>query len=123
MVQDMEHRMTDATTLILLAELLDAQQRIITHIRELDAKMTDCFGKNDAKDDQASDRRAGMEKVWYSPDELAAELGRKPYTAREWARHGRIHAEKKPNSNKWRIHADEVARLKGGGELLRPGQK
>jgi excisionase family DNA binding protein len=57
-------------------------------------------------------------KKWYTPDELAETLRRKPYTVREWCRNGRIRSEKDTYTGKRRIPVEEVNRLMAGGGLL-----
>lgn len=58
-------------------------------------------------------------KLWYSTDELALALDRKPFTVREhWCNGGRIQCEKDPDSGKWRIPAAEYQRMLAGGNLL-----
>jgi len=57
------------------------------------------------------------EKVWWSPEELAVTLHRKPYTVREWCRLGRIQAEKDKYSRLWRVSNKEAQRLFAGGGL------
>jgi excisionase family DNA binding protein len=86
----------------MLTKLLEGQDQIAARVNQLEAKVM----------------ATTVEKLWYSPEELAEQVHRKPYTCREWARRGRIRAEKDGYSNKWQIHKDEVARLKLGGGLL-----
>jgi hypothetical protein len=57
------------------------------------------------------------EKQWWSPEELAASLHRKPFTVREWCRLGRIRAEKDKYSRLWRVPDNEAQRLLAGGGL------
>lgn len=57
------------------------------------------------------------EKLWWSPEELATVLKRKPFTVREWCRLGRIQAEKDEYSRLWRVPDEEAKRLLGGGGL------
>lgn len=65
-----------------------------------------------------------QEKDWYSTEELATLLGKAPYTCREWARHGRIKAKKRPcgrgRSKEWIVSADEVRRIQEFGLLPLP---
>jgi hypothetical protein len=57
-------------------------------------------------------------KEWYTTAELAAALGKKPYTVQEkWCNAGRIECEKDRNG-KWRIPGHEYRRLKNGGGLM-----
>jgi hypothetical protein len=58
---------------------------------------------------------------WYSTDEVAAVLDRDPFTVREWARNGRIHAEKRRSGRgrylAWVISHDELVRIQREGLL------
>ena len=92
----------DDQVVALLTKILEGQDQLVARVDQLEGKMAP------TKD----------EKLWYSPEELAELLHRKPYTCREWARLGRIQAEKDDYCNKWRIHRDEVERLRRGGALL-----
>jgi hypothetical protein len=60
-------------------------------------------------------------REWYSVDEVAEMLGKRPYTVREWARHGQINAAKKAERRGgaalWTISAAEVARYRNEGLL------
>ena len=67
------------------------------------------------------DRLAGEprepQKEWWSPEELAGALHRKPFTVREWCRLKRIQAEKDKYSRLWRVPDKEARRLIAGGGL------
>jgi len=60
-------------------------------------------------------------RVGYTVEEAASLMGRSPYTVREWCRHGRIHASKRPEkrggAELWNVSADEVTRVKNEGLL------
>ena len=60
-------------------------------------------------------------KEFYSTSEVAEILGRAEFTVREWCRHGRILAEKRPcgrgRSKEWIISHDEVQRIRNEGLL------
>jgi hypothetical protein len=56
-------------------------------------------------------------KEWWSPEELASALHRKPFTVREWCRLKRIRAEKDKYSRLWRVPNQEAQRLLTGGGL------
>jgi hypothetical protein len=57
----------------------------------------------------------------YTVEEVADHLGKTPYTVREWCRHGRINATKRPErrggSELWSISAEELSRYKNEGLL------
>ncbi|WP_250847239.1 hypothetical protein [Aquisphaera insulae] len=58
---------------------------------------------------------------WYGIDELARRLGKAPFTCREWARHGRIHAVKKQSGRGahqgWSVSHAELERIRREGLL------
>lgn len=61
----------------------------------------------------------------YTTDEVGERLDRDPYTVREWARHGRIRAEKRAcgrgRSKAWVVSHEELERIRNHGLLpLRP---
>ncbi len=60
-------------------------------------------------------------REWYSVDEVAGLLGKRPYTVREWARHGQINAAKRAGRRGgaalWTISAEEVVRYRNEGLL------
>ena len=63
-------------------------------------------------------------KGWSSPEEVASRLHRSPFTVREWARLGRIHAKKKLSGRGaflgWVISHEEVERIEREGLLPAP---
>lgn len=63
-------------------------------------------------------------KTWYSTDEVAALLGKRPFTVREWCRLGRVNAEKRDcgrgRATEWIISHDELERLRNFGLLPLP---
>lgn len=60
-------------------------------------------------------------KEWYSVDEVAGRLGKAPFTVREWARLGRIAAQKRSykrgKSAEWMISHQELVRVQNEGLL------
>jgi Helix-turn-helix domain len=62
-------------------------------------------------------------KDFYSTDEVAEIVDKAPFTVREWARLGRIKAEKRQcgrgTSREWMISKDELDRLQNEGLLPR----
>lgn len=61
------------------------------------------------------------EKEWYSTEEVAAVMGRAPWTVREWCRHGRIKAVKRPGTDRWVVSKAELDRLANHGLLPAKG--
>lgn len=63
-------------------------------------------------------------KQSYSTAEVAAILGKRPFTVREWCRLGRIRAEKahsgRGSEPEWRISHDELERIQNEGLLPIP---
>lgn len=63
-------------------------------------------------------------KDWYSPEDVAAILGKQPYTVREWCRFGRVNARKRPtgrgDAKEWEISHEEIERIKSHGLLPVP---
>jgi hypothetical protein len=60
-------------------------------------------------------------KKYFSTAEIAKLLGRAHWTVRQWARLGRIHAEKRGGRGKhgeWVVSHEELNRLASGGGLL-----
>src|SRR5689334_11022494 len=60
-------------------------------------------------------------REWYSVEEVAEAVGKRPYSVREWARLGRINAvkraERRGGSALWSISAEEVRRYREKGLL------
>lgn len=60
-------------------------------------------------------------REWYTTEEVGKLLDRDPYTVREWARLGRIKAEKRPGgrgrSKEWMISHEELTRIRDHGLL------
>lgn len=64
------------------------------------------------------------QKERYSIEEVASVLGKAPYTVREWARNGRINADKRTcgrgRNKDWVVSATELARIMNDGLLPLP---
>lgn len=64
---------------------------------------------------------SSMIKEYYTTQEVARILGRRPYTVREWCRLGRVHGEKSHSGRgvdeEWRISHDELMRVQNEGLL------
>ena len=62
------------------------------------------------------------DRQWFSTDEVAKLVDRRPFTVREWCRKGRLLARKRQtgrgNKPEWEIEASEVERFHNHG--LRP---
>jgi len=60
-------------------------------------------------------------KEFYSTTEAAQMLNRRPYTVREWCRHGRVNAVKthagRGEDEEWRISHEELTRIQNQGLL------
>lgn len=60
-------------------------------------------------------------REWYSTDQVAQLVGKSEFTVREWARLGRIHAQKarsgRGSHEGWRISHAELLRLQREGLL------
>ena len=67
------------------------------------------------------DSQPNLQKEMYTVVEAAELLGKKPFTIREWCRHGRIHAEKadcgRGHTKEWRISHDALTRYRNHGLL------
>ena len=63
-------------------------------------------------------------KEWFNTAEAAGLLGKAEFTVREWCRHGRIRARKRPTgrgrSKEWMISQEEVGRVQNEGLLPLP---
>lgn len=86
---------------------------ILDHLVRLEAQNSEIL----ARLDRLEGKPQKPQKEWWSPEELAVALHRKPFTVREWCRLGRIQAEKDKYSRLWRIPDAEAQRLIGGGGL------
>ncbi len=65
-------------------------------------------------------------REFYEIEEFARLVGRDRFTVREWARHGRIRAEKKLSGRgahaQWVVSNDELLRYRREGLLPRPNR-
>jgi hypothetical protein len=65
-------------------------------------------------------------KDWYSTEEFAVLVGKAEFTVREWARLGRIHAEKRKSGRgafaSWAISHQEMLRYQREGLLPQPSR-
>lgn len=89
----------------------NTMQQILERLAKIEKQNLEIIGRLD---------RLGTkppEKQWWSPEELAVALHRKPFTVREWCRLGRIQSEKDKYSRHRRIPNTEAQRLIAGGGL------
>jgi hypothetical protein len=88
---------------------------ILTRLDVLDRRLTEVL-------DRLGER--AQVKEAYTVAEVAAILGRAPFTVREWARLGRIRASKRPSGRgqyqEWSISSAELTRLRNEGLLPLP---
>ena len=70
---------------------------------------------------QLLERQVVVVKEFYEIEEFARLVGREPFTCREWARHGRIRAEKKLSGRgayaRWAVPHGELLRYQKEGLL------
>jgi excisionase family DNA binding protein len=57
------------------------------------------------------------DRAAYTTEEAAVLLRRAPWTVREWCRHGRVRARKRPGTDKWVIPREELDRVQAEGLL------
>lgn len=61
---------------------------------------------------------------WYSTQEVARILGKRPFTVREWCRLGRVQAQRalsgRGADKEWRVSHAELIRIQNEGLLPRP---
>ena len=64
---------------------------------------------------------ARIEQEYYSTKDVAEILSKAEFTVREWCRHGRVYAEKRPSgqgrSKEWMISNAELQRIRSEGLL------
>ena len=62
-----------------------------------------------------------VQQRFYSTSDVAKLLGKAEYTVREWCRHRRVRAQKRPcgrgNAKEWMISGDELERIQSEGLL------
>ena len=87
------------------------KHRILDHLSRIEEQTAEILRR--------LDRLEGgpQTKEWWSPEELATVLHRKPFTVREWCRLKRIRAEKDEYSRLWKVPDEEARRLIAGGGL------
>ena len=91
---------------------VDLSAEIMTELAEMRAMLA-----------EIRDRIANPPEVreWYSVDEVAGMLGKRPFTVREWCRLGQINAakraERRGGAALWSISAKEIARYRNEGLL------
>ncbi len=90
----------------------DNFQEIIARLERIETQVAE------VRDQLASQKTV---KAHYSTAEVAEALGKAEFTVREWCRHGRIRAEKRPcgrgRSQEWMINHDELTRIRNEGLL------
>ena len=90
-------------------------------IQDMDAKLTAVHAELRSKPAHSPT----VTRAWYSVEEVAGMLDRRPYTVREWCRNGQINAAKRAERRGctalWSISAEEVERYKNEGLL--PGDR
>lgn len=105
------------------AKLLLASEHTAEAIRELKAEVVG-LQETVAELREIISRQQSPAKESYSTQEVAAILGRKPYTVREWCRLRRINAEKtmcgRGCEEEWRVSHEELRRIQNEGLLPRP---
>ncbi len=95
-----------------LAAGIDRLERRFASLEELLADLRDALGER---------RKV---KASYTTVEVAELLGKRPYTVREWCRHGRVNATKamcgRGGEEEWRISHEELERVRNDGLLPLP---
>jgi len=82
----------------------DAASTLEDRIARIEALLGLLVGRNEVRE-------------FYTVEEFARLVKRNPYTVREWARHRRIHAEKKLSGRDWAISHSERLRYEREGLL------
>lgn len=101
-----------------ILERLDSQLReIVTRQERLELLVSELH---------ASVAAPALTKAYYTTAEAAELLHRKQFTVRQWARLGRIHAEKTHAGRgidpEWRISKEEIIRIQNEGLLPIPAR-
>lgn len=69
---------------------------------------------------EQTEAQPSQSREWFTPAEVANQLGKAEFTVREWCRNHRILASKtgdRGGVGDWRIHRDEVTRYRNEGLL------
>ena len=93
-------------------QIENRQKQIVQRLDQIENRL-------DAPKAKESDPTAG--KKWFTPAEAAKILERRPFTVREWCRHGRIKARKRNVGRgaeaSWEISLEEIERYRNHGLL------
>ena len=114
----------------------DLNRRSGTSTSELESASVSASGQASVggqKTSGATQRRFGQALAgqdpdigWYSPEQLAEILNKRPYTVREWCRLGRVNARKRPvgrgDAREWEISHEELVRIRNHGLLPIPSK-
>lgn len=94
-----------------LPAAFDAIESLHTRLDRIETALRNLIGQQNGKE-------------WFSTDEVAAALGKAPFTVREWCRHRRVRAKKRKsgrgNAKEWMISAEELKRIQEEGLLPFP---
>lgn len=102
---------------------LDLPPDLVTFLTGLQTSINDMKTELSAIHAHVQAKPAGpvVPRQSYSVDEIATLLNKRPYTVREWCRHGQINAtkraERRGGTALWSISADELARYNNEGLL------